>query len=68
MEAIVSHEVKELGQHVLACTVTYRTPPGMRPATSGGENAEDPFVQTFRKFYKFAVSTEASIFGGISRN
>lgn len=56
LEVCVSSEMKELGQHVLACTVTYRTPPGMRPATTGGENSEDPFVQSFRKYYKFMVS------------
>ena len=56
LEMSVSTEIKELGQHVLACTVTYRTPPGMRPA-SGGDNMSDPFMQTFRKFYKFIVSS-----------
>ncbi|KAI5124059.1 hypothetical protein M0805_003887 [Coniferiporia weirii] len=61
LEMVVSSEIKELGQHVLACTVTYRTPPGMRPATSGAENADDPFVQTFRKFYKFAVTNPLSV-------
>ncbi|THH04821.1 hypothetical protein EW145_g5244 [Phellinidium pouzarii] len=61
LETVVSHEIKELGQHVLACTVTYRTPPGMRPATSGGGNADDPFVQTFRKFYKFNVTNPLSV-------
>ena len=55
LEMSVACEIKELGQHVLACTVTYRTPPGMRPATSGSSNSGDPFVQTFRKFYKFTV-------------
>lgn len=56
LETMVRHEIKELGQHVLACSVTYRTPPGMRPVTSGSEHADDPFLQTFRKFYKFVVS------------
>lgn len=55
MELCVSSEIKEIGQHVLGCTVTYRTPPGMQPATSGSGDASDPFVQTFRKFYKFLV-------------
>lgn len=62
LETVVNHEVKELGQHVLACVVTYRTPPGMRPATSGGENADDPFMQTFRKFYKFHVCPFGTLF------
>ncbi|KAH8108447.1 DUF974-domain-containing protein [Phellopilus nigrolimitatus] len=61
LETVISHEIKELGQHVLACTVTYRTPPGMRPATSGADNAGDPFMQTFRKFYKFAVTNPLSV-------
>lgn len=39
METVVSHEIKELGQHVLACTVLYG------PKES----------QVFRKFYKFTV-------------
>jgi hypothetical protein len=50
LENVVSHEIKELGQHVLACTVTYRMPPNLRHTT------DDPAIQTFRKFYKFAVS------------
>lgn len=52
MERVVHHEIKELGQHVLACTVSYRLPPGARPhpAQDGHE------IQSFRKFYKFAVS------------
>ncbi|EJD02114.1 DUF974-domain-containing protein [Fomitiporia mediterranea MF3/22] len=61
LELCVATEIKELGQHVLACTVTYRTPPGMRPATSGAYNAEDPFMQTFRKFYKFMVTNPLSV-------
>lgn len=61
LETVVHHEIKELGQHVLACIITYRTPPGMRPVTSGSENANDPFLQTFRKFYKFAVSRLISV-------
>lgn len=54
LETVVQHEIKELGQHVLACTVTYKLPPGSRipPSTEGG----DPSIQSFRKFYKFAVS------------
>lgn len=61
LELSVACEIKELGQHVLACTVTYRTPPGMRPATSGSSNANDPFLQTFRKFYKFTVTNPLSV-------
>ena len=54
LESVVSHEIKELGQHVLACTVTYKLPPGSRIPTSSNEGG-DPSVQSFRKFYKFAV-------------
>jgi trafficking protein particle complex subunit 13 len=62
-EATVHHEIKELGQHVLACIVSYQLPPGARrPATSASTTAlgdvdtgEDNGLQTFRKFYKFAV-------------
>ncbi|KAI0670635.1 DUF974-domain-containing protein [Trametes maxima] len=53
LEKIVSHEIKELGQHVLGCTVSYRVPPGFRTLP--------PFIQTFRKFYKFAVTNPLSV-------
>lgn len=56
LEAIVHHEIKELGQHVLACTVQYRLPPGARRPARTEENEKDPSMQLFRKFYKFAVS------------
>jgi trafficking protein particle complex subunit 13 len=56
LENIVQHEIKELGQHVLACTVTYRLPPHARHAPGPAEDIGDPTLQTFRKFYKFAVS------------
>lgn len=42
MDTIVHFEIKELGQHTLACIVQYRTP--------HGESRE------FSKFYKFPVS------------
>lgn len=56
LENVVHHEIKELGQHVLACTVTYRLPPNARHAPGPAEDVSDPTLQTFRKFYKFAVS------------
>ena len=63
IEAMVHHEIKELGQHVLACTVSYQLPPGARrpmaaasDAATGGDADDDVGLQTFRKFYKFAVS------------
>lgn len=55
LESIVSSEIKELGQHVLACTVTYRLPPNVRPIPGASEDPNDPGLQTFRKFYKFIV-------------
>lgn len=54
LEKVVHHEIKELGQHVLACTVSYRLPPGQRP-THAAADGHDPSIQSFRKFYKFAV-------------
>jgi hypothetical protein len=58
-ERVVNHEIKELGQHVLACSVSYRLPPNARQPTSDGESTDD--LQTFRKFYKFAVSSFAAV-------
>ena len=56
LESVVHHEIKELGQHVLACLVSYRLPPNSRNAPSTSEDGSDPPLQTFRKFYKFAVN------------
>lgn len=56
LENVVSHEIKELGQHVLGCTVSYRVPPNVRHPPGSAEDPNDPALQTFRKFYKFAVS------------
>ena len=55
LEDVVHHEVKELGQHVLGCTVTYRLPPGYPYAPGPLEGSDDPSLQSFRKFYKFSV-------------
>ena len=66
MENVVHHEIKELGQHVLACTVSYRLPPGHKPIHAAGEG-HDPGVQSFRKFYKFAVSTHVLSFFFLSQ-
>jgi trafficking protein particle complex subunit 13 len=57
-ESVVSHEIKELGQHVLACSVTYQLPSKAR-LSSGVENTADTGLQAFRKFYKFIVSIES---------
>lgn len=64
LEVVVHHEVKELGQHVLACTVSYRLPPGLRHHTPSGPTAEgagDPSLQGFRKYYKFVVTNPLSV-------
>ncbi|KAJ7632257.1 hypothetical protein FB45DRAFT_498346 [Roridomyces roridus] len=61
LENVVHHEIKELGQHVLACTVSYRLPPGSRAAPGPAEDPNDPALQTFRKFYKFAVTNPLSV-------
>jgi hypothetical protein len=61
LENVIHYEIKELGQHVLACTVTYRLPPNARHAPGPAEDISDPTLQIFRKFYKFAVSYQ--IFG-----
>ncbi|CAL1704051.1 unnamed protein product [Somion occarium] len=60
MEHVVHHEIKELGQHVLACTVFYRLPAGARPHPTSSES-HDPTIQSFRKFYKFAVTNPLSV-------
>ncbi|KAI0340658.1 DUF974-domain-containing protein [Trametopsis cervina] len=59
LEKVIEHEIKELGQHVLACTVSYRLPPGHR-AVNAAESS-DPAIQSFRKFYKFAVTNPLSV-------
>lgn len=63
LEVVVHHEVKELGQHVLACTVSYRLPPGFRHTPPGpvAEGASDPNQQGFRKYYKFVVTNPLSV-------
>ncbi len=56
LEHVIHHEIKELGQHVLACTVSYRLPPSVRVSTQNqSEDSADPTLQSFRKFYKFVV-------------
>jgi hypothetical protein len=53
METIVSHEIKETGQHVLGCSVTYSQPDSQAP----NNNDRTRETRSFSKFYKFAVST-----------
>ncbi|KAJ8482272.1 hypothetical protein ONZ51_g5473 [Trametes cubensis] len=61
LERIVSHEIKELGQHVLGCIVSYRVPSGFRQSLPPTSDSLDSSVQTFRKFYKFAVTNPLSV-------
>lgn len=56
LEVLVSHEMKELGQHVLACYVSYRLPSSVRIPPGQADDSADPSLQSFRKYYKFAVS------------
>ena len=53
---VVSHEMKELGQHVLVCTVGYHVPPALRSSIPP-EDPINPSLRTIRKFYKFIVSS-----------
>jgi hypothetical protein len=55
MECLVSHDVKELGQHVLACSISYRA----RPIAQGEDPASG--IVTFRKFYKFQVTNPLGV-------
>lgn len=53
IEGLVTHDVKELGQHALVCTVTY-----------GVVDPTNPLAQTnrsFRKVYKFDVANPLSV-------
>ncbi|PIL23761.1 hypothetical protein GSI_13511 [Ganoderma sinense ZZ0214-1] len=61
LEKVVSHEIKELGQHVLGCIVSYRMPPGIRLPPGQPTDTQDPSTQSFRKFYKFAVTNPLSV-------
>ncbi|KAJ8078463.1 hypothetical protein PM082_012745 [Marasmius tenuissimus] len=60
LEDVVHHEIKELGQHVLACTVLYRMP-GIQHGSSTPEDGSDPSIVSFRKFYKFVVTNPLSV-------
>jgi hypothetical protein len=57
LQLVVNHEIKELGQHVLACTVSYHVPPALRNSSVPPEDPANPTLRTIRKFYKFIVST-----------
>lgn len=55
-ETVVHHEIKELGQHVLACTISYHVPPQLRNPAFPPEDPANPTLRTLRKYYKFMVS------------
>ncbi|GAA5838121.1 hypothetical protein JCM11251_004714 [Rhodosporidiobolus azoricus] len=54
-ETTVSHELKELGQHALVCTVQY----GQEVEVEGGEKRV--VSRSFRKVYKFDVASPLSV-------
>ncbi|CAE7232617.1 unnamed protein product [Rhizoctonia solani] len=58
---VVSHEMKELGQHVLVCTVGYHVPPALRNSSIPPEDPNNPSLRTIKKFYKFIVSNPLSV-------
>ncbi|CUA74156.1 hypothetical protein RSOLAG22IIIB_05447 [Rhizoctonia solani] len=58
---VVSHEMKELGQHVLVCTVGYHVPPALRNSSIPPEDPTNPTLRTIKKFYKFIVSNPLSV-------
>ncbi|SCV67139.1 BQ2448_5785 [Microbotryum intermedium] len=55
MEAIVSHEIKELVPHSLVCTISY----GVNVLNEAGN--EELRSRSFRKVYKFQVSNPLSV-------
>ncbi|KAJ3865945.1 DUF974-domain-containing protein [Lentinula novae-zelandiae] len=61
LENVVHHEIKELGQHVLACTVSYRFNPQSSRTAPTSEETSDSNILTFRKFYKFVVTNPLSV-------
>ena len=57
MECKVQTEMKELGQHVLACTLTYRIPSFVAATYPiPPDDPSDPTIRTLRKYYKFMVN------------
>ncbi|KAG8936041.1 hypothetical protein FRC02_004953 [Tulasnella sp. 418] len=61
IESVVSHEIKELNQHVLACAVTYMVPEAMLDQAGEPDDPSNPTIRTFRKYYKFTVSNPLSV-------
>ncbi|KAH9043411.1 DUF974-domain-containing protein, partial [Lactarius pseudohatsudake] len=67
LESMVHHEIKELGQHVwlVRCrtnSLLARADPWWRgPSAAAGGDVDDAGLQTFRKFYKCAVTNPLSV-------
>ncbi|KAG9040176.1 hypothetical protein FRB95_000105 [Tulasnella sp. JGI-2019a] len=63
LEGVISHEIKELNQHVLACTVSYLLPDSLVHNHNAGppENPDRPNLRVFRKYYKFTVTNPLSV-------
>ncbi|KAG8907345.1 hypothetical protein FRB99_004592 [Tulasnella sp. 403] len=63
LQGVVDHEIKELNQHVLACTVSYLLPESLAHAHNIGppEDPSRPNLRVFRKYYKFTVSNPLSV-------
>lgn len=61
VETVVRHEIKELGQHVLACTLSYRIPAALvHSYPIPPDDPADPTLRILRKYYKFMVSSVSS--------
>lgn len=60
LESVVSHEIKELGQHVLACTVSYHIPPSLAHSYGTPEDPSNPTLRVLKKYYKFMVRNSPS--------
>lgn len=60
LEAMVSAEIKELGQHTLTCVVTYRVPAHIR-APQASDDPSDPRKMIFRKHYRFPVTNPFNV-------
>ena len=52
IDHVLSHEVKELGTHILVCEVSYVAPSSAAASAPGGGGGGK---MNFRKFFKFSV-------------
>ncbi|KAJ3341505.1 hypothetical protein HDU93_004664 [Gonapodya sp. JEL0774] len=60
-EHVVHHEIKELGTHILVCSVHYTPNSSLSPSLSSSQNPPTLDRRSFRKFYKFQVSNPLSV-------